>query len=144
MNKAMTLIMSAALAATGCGYVDPTRTDHHDCYTQVIPPNCSNSQGSGPQAPRITLNTNINVRANPKNVCAQENAELVFKILPQNVEEGSVRIEPKDGSPAWLSGTNSPDARQIIIPIPDDALGEHEYKVTLDDGRCLDPRVHVQ
>lgn len=139
----MNLIFLVALAAGGCGYVDPSAL--RTCNTQVIPVRCDNMPGTNKGAPKENLHINGPVRVITKNVCVEPGATLEFRVLPQSTQQ-LVMISPKEGSPDWLRGDNSDNRKLISIDIPPRAVRDRswDYEVTLGDGRCLDPRIHVQ
>ncbi len=98
-----------------------------------------------PNVPHLNMNTQGNIRVNPSNVCANKGETLKFNITPNNPDRGFVFILPKNPDNTWLFGSNNLNRGEIEIDIPDGIPdGEYEYYVLLDDGRCLDPRVHVR
>ncbi len=96
-------------------------------------------------SPKVTINTNRPLNAEPPNVCADQGTTIVFTIVPAG-EKGDVSVIPKIAADSWLTGTNSANAGKIEIPVPTGLEPEsaHDYTIVTKDGQCLDPRVEVQ
>jgi len=96
--------------------------------------------------PVVTINTK-KMMVDRLYVCAARTSTIEFRIVPPawNVV-GSVGIEPKDPKDTWLLKSNSPDERKIVIFVPAelDNNNDHAYTIRLADGRCIDPRIHVE
>jgi len=80
----------------------------------------------------------------PACVRALRSSKITFNLVPiPNNEIGSARIFSKDEN-KWPAGTNDSDKDKILIEIPDDLpLGYYSYGFVVN-GKCVDPRVHVE
>ena len=105
--------------------------------------------------PVVTINTEgENIKVDPLFVCAVRGAEVKFMVFPVGKYDlGSVLITPKkivrtgprEKINTWLLRTNSPDASKIKVGVPHWIEPEdYDYNIWLADGRCVDPRVHVE
>ncbi|MBT8137629.1 MAG: hypothetical protein KJO54_11495 [Gammaproteobacteria bacterium] len=156
MNKRILWLPGAVLLASCATYgpqMNQLGIQSPTCDILNVPANCSNPGASGPSAPSVNFNTNPNaMTVAPRNVCANRNATLVFKLTPNNPGGdprpfGSVSVVAKDLSNTWLIGTNNSDREEISIEVPDYVVaGDYEYTLFVNDGnaRCVDPRVHVE
>lgn len=116
--------------------------------------NCA-KQGSwfckgNPQAPTANIITNgKKLKVAPYCMKAADQSELMFRVVPKDSQpEGTVTIIPKDHNSAhddWLAGSNSPDQNLIKIAVPagTDPTLKYYYGVTIN-GKCVDPRVHIE
>ena len=144
MNKKTLFVLPLSLLAIACAPRDMEITDNIDI------PNCDEIVIVGPctgprDNPTVTINVSAkSIVAAPPNVCAAEGEDIVFTIVPPNTETKTVAVIPKNPLHIWLIGTNFPDGGEIIIPVPD-TLPEDDYNYTIitSDGKCLDPRIHV-
>ena len=104
-----------------------------------------NRPGGGPH---VTANFN-SLKANPDNVCITPGETLEIRITPANKYElAEVFIAPKDVTDYWLAGANITDKNKIFIPVPNpipivDPNGNYDYTIIAKDGKCIDPRAHV-
>lgn len=99
-------------------------------------------------APTIKIMTGgKRLRVSPYCANVKDRSELLFMILPRGSQaEGTVEIIAKDPADSWwLHGTNSPRQNFIFIKVPPniDADKKYGYGIKID-GKCLDPRVHVE
>jgi len=145
MNKSLLFLLPVSVLLYGCSTTSKG-INLDNCQVQVVPENCANAPGSGPSNPVVNFNKN-GITAAPPNVCAMRGSTLVFKITPNppNSDTATVTVLPKDINDTWLTGTNHPDSGKIEIFIPPwvENLSDHKYAIVVNDGSCLDPRVHV-
>ena len=116
--------------------------------------NCP-SQGSwfckgNPQAPTANIITNgKKLKVKPYCINANVNSELLFRVVPKDSQPaGTVRIIPKDSKSShddWLAADNSSDQNiiKIVVPPGTDPTLKYYYGVKIN-GKCVDPRVHVE
>ena len=85
------------------------------------------------------------MKATPPNRCVSPGATVEMEIIPTPTEPATVFVVPKNISDTWLVGTNYPDAGKITIKVPNDVpkYTDHSYGF-LADGKCADPRFHVE
>lgn len=95
-----------------------------------------------PDHPTVTVtNAGGTITANPHNVCAHPGKDLLVHLVPPP-SAGNGATLPKNPLDTWLIGTNNLNPATITIPIPDAADGDYGY-IAVNDGKCLDPMVHV-
>ena len=137
---------SLALLLAGCardeGPADIT------CKKIELPdkfPGCPNDAAN----PKVTLNTTA-LTVTPPWACANSGTTIEIQIVPPPDAAGTVVIAPKDPGNNWPTGTNSPMADLISIPVtvmvPEtyDSV-DYDYKVDMPGtGDCIDPRFRVQ
>lgn len=114
-----------------------------NCVMANVPTKCTPNPGT----PEVTVHVagKAPLGAEPKNRCANPGSDFVFKIVPPTTNASSVAIIPKNPLHTWLIGTNYPDGGKITIHVPAvTALStDYNYSIVTSDGRCLDPRIHV-
>jgi|GEM_PF-3737214 len=96
--------------------------------------------------PFVLINTEM-AKLDRLFVCAARKSTIEFRVVPLGKNDiGTVAIKPIDPKDTWLTGANSPDQRWIKILVPDwvDNVSDHGYTILFSDGRCVDPRVHVE
>ena len=141
MNTKLFLTLCASLLlASGAGTAE---TAAGECIKPVdTAKKCSGDK----HFPVVTINTE-KMKLDRLYICAARTSTIKFRIVPpgRNVV-GSVATEPKDSKDTWLHKSNSPDEREINIFVPAelDNNTDHAFTIRLEDGRCIDPRVHVQ
>lgn len=103
-----------------------------------------------PQAPTASIITSGGkLRVAPYCIKAAEGSELWFRIVPKDSQPaGSVEIIPKDPVSShddWLEADNSSDQNLIKITVPTelDDRDKYYYGVRIN-GKCVDPRVHIE
>ena len=139
MNKKLFYTLWASLLlAGGASAVEPS---------ECIRVDVEGTQCDGDRHyPIVTINTE-KMNLDRINVCAARKSTIEFRVVPpgKNVI-GSIAIKSKDDDNLWLLGSNSPDEKKIEIPIPDWVGNntDHDYAIYLSDGRCIDPRIHVE
>jgi hypothetical protein len=139
MNKMILFVIPLSYLAVGC--VAKNTIQVGGCSS---PPSVQVCNGVSAN-PKVTINTNRPLNANPPNVCADQGTTIVFTITPPG-EKGDVSVIPKIAADSWLTGTNSANAGKIEILVPTglEPESDHDYTIVTKDGQCLDPRVEVQ
>lgn len=140
MNKMILFVIPLSYLAVGC--VAKNTIQVGGCNS---PPPAADCTGN-PASPKVTINTNRPLNADPPNVCADPGTTIVFNIVPVGGEKGDVSVIPKIAADSWLTGTNSANAGKIEILVPTglEPKSDHDYTIVTKDGQCLDPRVEVQ
>lgn len=139
MNKKVLLLLSFGFVLAGCGKGEGPPEPDVCAAPPDIPVDCAGD----PKAPAVILNFAA-LTANPPNVCAEAGTTINYMVTPANIAEGTAHIFPKDEADEWLSGSNTPDAGQFEVQVPEDLEpGPHDYGMRLDSGECLDPRVEI-
>ena len=94
--------------------------------------------------PNVTLNLN-SMKANPSNRCVSPGDTVEMELVPPPAAAATVFVVPKNLTDTWLIGTNYPDKDKITITIPEwvPKYSDHDYGF-LADGKCADPRFHVE
>jgi hypothetical protein len=140
MNKQILVTVSLSWCLASCADVGLVRVGTCEVETGPETP-CEGM----PNTPSIHLNTN-SLNVTPRCANAAHNSTIVISVTPPGQNDvASVAIVPKNGTDTWLTGTNSPDKKEIRILVPawvED--GEHQYSVLLADGRCIVPRVRIE
>lgn len=147
MNNKTLLLILPIFSLLSCGAPDKGVPDQLECEPYSHPvPYCKNdqSQNESRNAPHIMINSE-SLNVTPACVRARREAKvIVVNLTPvANNEVGSAKIFPKGGN-EWPVGTNDPDKDVITIDIPEDLpLGYYDYGFVVN-GKCIDPRVHVE
>ena len=146
MNKTSLLLIPLIFALVACGAPVNGVPESMACEPYSGPePDCQNdkSQDETKGAPHVKIHF-PSLKVTPACVRASRGAEIVVNLTPKpNNEIGSARIFPK-GENKWPVGTNDPDKDVIRIEVPlDQPLGYYAYGFEVN-GKCVDPRVHVE
>ncbi len=81
--------------------------------------------------------------------CVEPGTEYIMKITvlgnDLNISAGDVTMMPKPGNPAWLSGTNKPDKKELTFTVDKDAElnKDRSYIIKVKGVGDLDPIVKV-
>lgn len=103
---------------------------------------------------RLPLNLLLDVnkiQLVPKKIkCVEPGKKYIMRITVlgkdlTTIVAGSVTMVPKQGNPAWLSGTNSPDKKELTFTVGSGAelKTDHSYIIKVDGVGILDPIVKV-
>ena len=142
MNKRTLLVLPISLTLFACTSVDPL--SGLNCSELTGPePSCAKTPSTGV----VTIHTN-NWNVTPRCYTVSRAAEtklIKFNLAPAASNPlGSTAIVPKNLNNTWLTGSNSPDSKEIVITVPDWVEnGEYSYGVIKSTGDCLDPRVNI-
>ena len=144
MNKKTLLVLPLSLLAIACVHRDVDITDIviPGCEIEVIVGPCNGPKDD----PKVTINVAAkSLVAAPPNVCAGPGEDIEFNIVPASAEASTVAVIPKNPLHTWLIGTNFPDEGEIIIHVPHTIpIGQvANYTIITSDGKCLDPRIHI-
>jgi len=142
MNKRTLLVLPISLTLFACTSVDPLSGLNCSEPTGPEPP-CK----AEPSVGGVTIHTN-NWNITPRCYTVSRAAEIKlikFNLAPAASNPlGSTAIVPKELNNTWLTGSNSPDSKEITIAVPDWVEnGYYSYSVIKNNGDCLDPRVRV-
>jgi len=117
------------------------------CHSPEPPPahNCHNSATARNS---LTINTNPPfLTAMPKVACVNRGATVNIHITPATgkVTVISAPKDPKDPKNDWIYGSNIEFPELMKIEVPQDAVvdSEPEYLIVASNGKCLDPKFHV-
>ncbi len=99
----------------------------------------------------LNLLLNVNkIQLVPKKIkCVEPGKEYIMKITvlgnDLKISAGDVTMTPKSGNPAWLSGTNSSDQKELKFTVDSGAElnMDHSYIIKVDGVGILDPIVKV-
>jgi len=144
MNTRILSVFFISFLLGACSGV-PINTALSNCPKQSWSP-CKGD----PQAPTANIITGgSKLRVAPYCIKAVEGSELWFRIVPKNSQPlGTVEIIPKDPVSShddWLQATNSTNQNLIIIPVPTELKeGDKYYYGVRINGKCVDPRVHIE
>lgn len=146
--KLLTLV--GAVLAVGCVeqrvLVDPAPIEFAACR-----PN----QADDPAQPKCLSKPGNKVNANfardfvaPPGICVNRGETVRIELTPEPKRYNSVVVLPKDANSFtdWLIRFNDREIDAVLIKIPEDAPSgkTFEYRiVNLADGRCIDPRIHI-
>jgi FtsP/CotA-like multicopper oxidase with cupredoxin domain len=144
------LTLAGAVLAVGCVeqkvQVDPVPINLASCR-----PNTHPDAGKPSCEPIPTGVVNANFRSNnvaPPNICVDPGQTVRIMLSPKPTSYNSVVVLPKDANSFtdWLIRFNDREIDAVLIKIPEDAPAgkTFEYRiVNLADGRCIDPRIHI-
>jgi hypothetical protein len=95
--------------------------------------------------PNVKLHLN-SMQATPPNRCVSPGDTVEMEIVPRPSAAATVFVVPKNLRDTWLIGTNYPDKDKIIITIPTSVrrYSDHDYGFLTNNGKCADPRFHVE
>lgn len=80
----------------------------------------------------------------PPTICAHAGATIEIELMQPRGTEIMVFAVPKDASDNWLLESNESDPGKIEITVPaSTSVGDYDYLLITSDGRCLDPRIHI-
>lgn len=112
----------------------------------IKPVDTANKCSGDRHYPFVVINTQM-ANLDRLFVCAARASTIKFMVVPIGKNDiGTVAIKPIDPNDTWLIGANSPDQKWIKILVPDWVAdkSDHGYTILFSDGRCIDPRVHVE
>jgi hypothetical protein len=145
------LILAGAVLAAGCVeqtvLVDPVPFDLAACRPNTDekpgPPTCQ-------KKPDNTVHVNFNGDSvAPPGICVNRGETVRIEVNPAPKRYNSVVVIPKDAASFtnWLVRFNDREIDAVEIKIPDEEklAGEiFEYLIVdLAEGRCIDPRIHI-
>ena len=146
------LTLAGAVLAAGCVeqtvLVDPVPIDLAACRPNTHP------DAGKPSCQRIPDGGKVNVifqtyRVGPPNICVDrgQTVRLVLSRKPDSYNSVLVLPKDKESYADWLIRFNDEELDAVVIKIPDDKkLAGQIFKyriVNLADGRCIDPRIHI-
>jgi hypothetical protein len=148
MNRNILFVLVMSGFSAGCasmGSMDNmSPMEGTACTVLSIDSDCSGDKNF----PIVTLNTqDATLDVHPTNVCVNKQSEIIFRVVPPGHNDvGTVSITAKKSADTWLNGANSPDEKEIKILVPEwvGTNENYDYNIQLSDGRCVDPRVHVE
>ena len=136
MNNKTVLLVVVSMFVTACTKSSdvPALVNEHGCNTQHL---------------NLILDLNRMQLVPRKAKCVDVGAEYKMKVTvvgnDLQISPGDVTMKPKPKNPAWLSGTNSPDAGELKFTVGPDAelLKEYSYIIEVKGVGMLDPIVKV-
>ena len=147
MKTKILIASSLGLLVTACGSEFQIATID-GCTT----PRPVSSVAANPKN-KVKLNLQAaNLQANPPTVCSRpgDTIEVTIKQPVGNPTPPtvSVYIVPKKSANGWMLASNTLNPELIEITVPTDASttddnGNYEYLIITSDGRCVDPRIHL-
>ena len=151
MNAKLLISVFAGLLLAGGAFAIAMADSHCQEMEIAVGEKCSGDR----DYPFVTINTERKViSVSPRVVCAARGAEVEFRVVPLGMNDlGSVLITPKETVRAgprksintWLLRTNFLDASKIRVGVPRwIEQKDYDYSIWLADGRCVDPRIHVE
>jgi hypothetical protein len=119
------------------------------CVKSPDVPQVDKKYGCDRQNLNLLLDVN-KIQLVPKKIkCVEPGTEYIMKITvlgnDLQISAGDVTMMPKPGNPAWLSGTNKPDKKELTFTVdkdePEDA--QYSYFIKVEGVGDLDPIVKV-
>ena len=142
MNKKILCVLPLSFLVVACGS-QQTQVSTAGCVDRPAPPNTKCvSQGT---TPFVNVTPNGWVIA-PRNLCVTAGGTVEIRFLGAKPALNSLLTVPKGKPAVWLIGSNSSDARKIVLSVPE-GLQEGEsfdYGILSDSDGCVDPRFTVE
>lgn len=112
-------------------------------------PQIDKKHGCDRQNLNLLLDVNKMQLVPKRKKCVNVDTEYKMKITvlgnDLQISAGDVTMKPKPGNPAWLSGTNSSDQKELKFTVDSGAElnMDHSYIIKVDGVGILDPIVKV-
>lgn len=144
MKNYALMLVPVALLVAGCSGDGSLLARGDVSIEGCEPPPSVGPCNGNPADPKVIVNF-TGMTAAPPNVCAHAGTTVRIEIVPAPTGTGTVATMPKTSNQTWLVNSNDPDPSVIFVKVPPTLPpgGDYDYSVVNSDGKCLDPRIHI-
>ena len=147
MNEKLLPTICATAVLSGCAGFEASMIP--GCTTQEIAMTAEICDNPGTERNKLTINARRGLftktlKASPPFACVDAGGTIEVSVRPVNSGVTLVTI-PDDAADTWLYSSNihDPNSFQIHVPNTIETDRDYKYLILATNGRCLDPKFHV-